>query len=432
MFTNKKISTVYLTNLSFCFFPISLIIGSPVVNLNLLVFLILSFFHVKKNNYKFKINYANLTLTCFFLFVILSTIINIKSLNYEYALKSVFLLRFLFLYIIVEILLINKSLDLKKFFITCLLCTAFVSLDIIYQFIFGYDIFGYPQHDGQIAGPFYSEGVGGSYVQRFSLFSIFGSLFFFKEKYKKYFLFVIILLISLAVFIATNRMSVLLIIFSIFLLIIFYKKNRLTVVLSFMTFLLGVLLLFNYNEEINARYVIFYEKIIKEKGIQYGEEDAATGEWKAKLEVNEKTTINLYSHNRIYYTVVESWKNDPIIGGGYKSFRVKCKDVLHKKKNIICSTHPHNYHLEVLHDFGIIGFILISIFVFLKIYDAFKFHFSSSRNQNYDLYFIPITIIFLSEIWPLKSTGMLFTTWNGTIVWLIVSLTAIYELNKKK
>ena len=55
-----------------------------------------------------------------------------------------------------------------------------------------------------------------------------------------------------------------------------------------MTFLLGVLLLFNYNEEINARYVIFYEKIIKEKGIQYGEEDAATGEWKAKLEVNEK------------------------------------------------------------------------------------------------------------------------------------------------
>ena len=182
----------------------------------------------------------------------------------------------------------------------------------------------------------------------------------------------------------------------------------------------------------NARYVIFYEKIIKEKGIQYGEEDAATGEWKAKLEVNEKTTINLYSHNRIYYTVVESWKNDPIIGGGYKSFRVKWKDVLHKKKNIICSTHPHNYHLEVLHDFGIIGFILISIFVFLKIYDAFKFHFSSSRNQNYDLYFIPITIIFLSEIWPLKSTGMLFTTWNGTIVWLIVSLTAIYELNKKK
>ena len=47
-----------------------------------------------------------------------------------------------------------------------------------------------------------------------------------------------------------------------------------------------------------------------------------------KLEVNEKTTINLYSHNRIYYTVVESWKNDPIIGGGYKSYRVKCKAVL--------------------------------------------------------------------------------------------------------
>ena len=178
MFSNKKISTIYLVNLSFCFFPISLILGSPMVNVNLLAFLILSFFHVKKNNYKLKLNYTNLSLACFFLFVIITTFINIKSLNYEYVIKSVFLLRFLFLYIIVEILLINKCLDLKKFFITCLLCTAFVSIDIIYQFIFDYDIFGYPQHDGQIAGPFYSEGVGGSYLQRLSLFSIFGSLLF--------------------------------------------------------------------------------------------------------------------------------------------------------------------------------------------------------------------------------------------------------------
>ena len=86
-------------------------------------------------------------------------------------------------------------------------------------------------------------------------------------------------------------------------LILFYKKNRFTIGLSFVTFLLGVVLLFNYNEDINERYVIFYEKIIKEKGTTYGGEDADTGEWKAKLEVTaEKTTINLYSHNRIYYT----------------------------------------------------------------------------------------------------------------------------------
>ena len=26
-----------------------------------------------------------------------------------------------------------------------------------------------------------------------------------------------------------------------------------------------------------------------------------------------------------------------------------------KKKKILCSTHPHNYHLEVLHDSGLLG-----------------------------------------------------------------------------
>jgi len=431
MFSNKKkISVNYLINLLFCFFPISLIIGSLIVNVNLFIFLILSFLYIKKNNYKTNLDYTKIILTCFFLFIIITTFINIKSLNYEYAIKSVFLLRFLILYIIVEILLINNCLNIKKFFITCLLCTAFVSIDIIYQYIFGYDLFGYEQWEGQISGLFYSEGIGGSYIQKLSLFAIFGSIFLFKENYKKYLLFLTILLILTATFVATNRMSFLLMIFTIFLLFLFDKKNRPVVGMSFLAFIITATILINFDKEIKARYHHFYAKITG----HYLEENNKEKNNEVNIDEKKKKKripINLVSHTRIFFTAYESWKNKPILGNGYKSFRIKCKDVLHKRKNITCSTHPHNYHLEALHDTGIIGFILLSMFVFLRLYKAFKSHFSSSRNKNYDYYFIPITILFISEIWPLKSSGMLFTTWNGTMVWLIIALTSIYELNKK-
>ena len=35
----------------------------------------------------------------------------------------------------------------------------------------------------------------------------------------------------------------------------------------------------------------------------------------------------------------------------------------------------------------------------------------------------------LIEIWPLKSTGRLFGTWNGTTVWLVIALTSITKIN---
>ena len=40
----------------------------------------------------------------------------------------------------------------------------------------------------------------------------------------------------------------------------------------------------------------------------------------------------------------------------------------------------------------------------------------------------------LIELFPLKSTGSLFTTWNGSLVWLTVALVnyKIHEINNKK
>ena len=49
---NQKINENTLIELLFAFFPISFIIGNLVLSLNLLLFLILSLFVIKKNNIK--------------------------------------------------------------------------------------------------------------------------------------------------------------------------------------------------------------------------------------------------------------------------------------------------------------------------------------------------------------------------------------------
>ena len=53
-------------------------------------------------------------------------------------------------------------------------------------------------------------------------------------------------------------------------------------------------------------------------------------------------------------------------------------------------------------------------------------------SKNYKpnaMYMIPIVLALLIEIWPIKSSGSLLSTWNGTFIWLVISLSPI--LNKK-
>ena len=431
MFLNrKKISLNNLVNLLFCILPISLTIGSLVVNINLSLFLILSIIYIKNNQLRLNFNYTNGILICFFIYIIFSTFLNVKSLGYEHVIKSIFLLRFLIFYLVIEILLINNILKLKNLFYACLVSVSFVCVDIITQYILGYNMLGFAPWEGRRTGIFTSEGIGGSYIQRFSLFAIFGSLLFFKKK-KLLIFFISIVLACVAVFVASNKMSFLLINFSILILLLVGKNYRLIVASAFTaSILISIFLIINDKGSSNVhplknQYKNFYRLLIAtEKVVENNNLDSE------KIEI-KKRSINLFSHTRIYYTAIESWKNQPVIGNGHKSFRVKCKNVLHKRENLICSTHPHNYQLEILHNYGLIGFFLTLIFALSIIYKLFRSYLSLNKNEKFYLYLLPIGVTFLVEIWPLKSTGMLFTTWNGTIVWLIISLTSVFNLNKK-
>ena len=194
----KNLPLEHITNFLFCLLPISFILGNSIVHLNLYAFLILSILYIKEENYKINFSLSNKILICFFILIIISSTMNyfvgeLKELNkfemikYSRTFNSILLFRFVILYLVIETLLIKNKLSLKKFFITCLLCTSIVSFDIIVQYIFGYNLLGYKINinTGNITGMFENEAIAGSYIQKFSLLSIFGSLFLFRKKNKK-------------------------------------------------------------------------------------------------------------------------------------------------------------------------------------------------------------------------------------------------------
>ena len=114
-----------------------------------------------------------------------------------------------------------------------------------------------------------------------------------------------------------------------------------------------------------------------------------------------------------YLTAISIFKNYPLFGSGLKTFRYECQkkkydDINSKSSNLRCSTHPHNFYLEILSETGIIGFAIFFSFLILIFKNILKDIFKKKNKSG----FITISIFFLF-FWPLKTTGSIWASWNS-------------------
>ena len=438
---NQKINENTLIELLFVFFPISFIIGNLALSLNLLLFLIISLFVIKKNNItlRFKkyywipiIFFAYLFINTYFQFsneTILGKAIEKFSFTSSPIFKSIILIRFILLIFVVDILLEKKILNLEKFFLSSLICTSFVSFDVIFQFIFGYDIFGFKGSGRWNSGPFNDEFIAGSYLQKFSFFSIFYLLEIFKNtKINKLLISLIISFHLIAVLLAGNKMPLLLFLFGFFLIFISFRNLRQIILISTILFLLVFTFLFQANSNIKNSYIGFAKSVISLINIKSNQNlkvDQAKNLSKDVGHTMQERKVYTSSHKGLFKTALIMWKEKPITGYGLKSFRFQCWNVMYTSNdaNLRCSTHPHNYYMEILAETGIIGFVLLILFFIFILKNNYKhikeYNIKPSKELNFIL---PIILVILIELWPLKSTGSFFTTWNATFIWLTISL----------
>ena len=128
------------------------------------------------------------------------------------------------------------------------------------------------------------------------------------------------------------------------------------------------------------------------------------------------------SYIREFYSGYAAWKENFLIGGGINSFYLNCSKTLD-----FCASHPHNYYLEILSELGIIGFIiLIIIFNYIFMIIGVKNYLSLDFNSNL---IYPFALLFLVEVFPLKTSGSFFTTGNATFIFFIIAI--IVSLSKK-
>ena len=459
---NQKFNLTKLVEILFYAFPLSFILGNLIVSLNLVAFIISSLFLIKKEKMTFKLNMAHWLIVAFFVYVLLSTTIQFQIPGFlsEYTkdwplqnhptFKAFLLIRYLILVFVVNILFVNKIINLKKLFLFSLICSSFVCIDIVFQYFNGSDLFGYKNLIDRNSGPFGDEFIAGSYLLKFSFFSFFGFLALNEnKKYSSIFLIIIIALHLFAAALAGNRMPMLLFLFGCFLIFVLIKNLRMIMCLSMIAFLTMFMSLIKFDKNFGNTYSTFFSEInilnyltnsknITEKPVVESKKSKTNPQMRG-----EKTKENIFlrgsGHNSIFQTSFWMWKMKPVTGFGLKSFRIKCWDVLTMIKNSIfgqkanlgCGTHSHNYYLELLVETGIVGITLIILFFVIILKNSFLYLKNYYQTKNNEIYFlIPIIIIFLVEMWPLRSSGSFFTTWNATFFWLYFPLLITFQKTK--
>jgi len=432
IFKSIKNQNNLFLNVLFSLIPLGFIVGNSFLNTNIILLILFSLIFFKKKIFDIKINFLDKLICVYFAYTILVALIHLlesywlklENFNVEIIYKTFFYLRYFLLYFTIRYLVEKDLINFKWFFITSTFFCLFVSFDIIFQFFFKRDIFGYEIINiRKLAGPFGEELIAGGYIQRFFLFFIYLFSNHFSKKKLNYYSLVFSIIIFTGILLSGNRIPFVLLVITVLLLIFFDKKIRIKMILfltiGFFTFLS---LLNNFQVKVNYQAFLFQaEKLIN---ISLSLNDT--------IESKRADRLKLPEHFNEFQTFYGTWLMNKYTGGGIRSFRFNCPNREYRSLNERdeCNIHPHNYYLEVLTDLGLIGLIILCVLFSSIFYATFvKKYFFKTRFVESDT-ITPFIFIFIAEVFPLKSTGSFFTTSNSVFLFLIISI--LVSLSQKK
>ena len=393
---NKKkisIDSILLINLVLAFFPISFVLGNLITNINLVLFCVLGIFHLRSKILTTKFNLPIKIIFLLFFIIFFSTSLSfIKSLyfeGYEYIhlvrlIKSVMFFRFFLMLIIIYFLNELGILNLKYFFISAVFSSLIVSLDVLYQYIFGVNIIGLISYGHHNSGFFGDELIAGGFIQNFSFFSIFFATFVLEKKKNIRFVLIAILIciLGIGIMLSGNRMPFVLFLFGIILTIFLNDKLRKTISAGAICLIILMQFVFSNDSTIKTTYMSFYYNAtsVLTSLVNFSKNDPKkSNKIEEEFEIDQNklkpdTPLGFDAfytyvshHERLISTALVTWKQNKIFGNGIKSFRIDCQklqllgpeinlqeEAIKHKKNFLCSNHPHNYYLEILTETGIV------------------------------------------------------------------------------
>jgi len=395
-------------------------------------FIIYSYIFLFINKIKIKIFFTDYLIFIFFFSSIISTIISYGNSNYIILAKSISDIRFALLFLLIRNLFFYKIIRINTLLTLSFVCVIFLSLDILLQFIYGKDILGYTIIDGRYGGIFGKEAIAGSYIQKFSILAILASCYFkFKNNQKKrWLIFFTIILLGMGILMTLDRAPFFIYILSLFLLFILFKNYRIIIFSSLITIIILFSIMYKNNNLVQHRYGPIYlnAKIIILEITNLITKEKKSNEY--PFSVQEMTMQTGIEYFKLFNSAIYTFKNNFFIVSGSKSFYKSCNELIKYRKDLLCAPHPHNIYLEILINQGIVGIVIFFIFL-LSILKKYYLDLIATKKNNFEkILILSFFIIFITELWPLRSYGSIFQTVNGTLFWFLISLTSSKLLAK--
>ena len=354
-------------NWLFALFPVSFILGNLAINLHLVLFVIIGCIYLNKKKEKLSEKFPILIFFIFCVILIISSFYNQAGVE-----KSFLFLRVLVFYYIGLLLLKEKEFNFEIVFTIFSIIVIIISLDLIFQYFTSYNIIGLEKKTIGASSFFFDEGVAGSFLQSFGFFSIYKIFMKFERKTAKNEIIksLLVSIISIGIFVSSQRMPMIIwILFLTFYGMVFYKSKLKSILFSYIILSFFII---SFSSPIErTRYTSFYtnaKSILDRSTMVYktNKDEKKLNQIKLHLgEQNHLKTKDLNfvkgtGHANLFGNAMFIWEKNKFLGIGYKNFYNKCAEY----KLLRCSTHPHNYYLDILVTVGLLGLMVLIIYLF--------------------------------------------------------------------
>lgn len=393
------------------FFPVSILLRSAVLNLYLVIASLFFIFWSYKKKY-FLFSLKNNWVWFYLIIIAYLILISLFSTNISPSLKSALSqLRFIFFVLFLGCISFTED-NIKKFIRYTSILILLICFDTLLQYFNGKDLFTfeaarYADIPVRLSGPFGDELIVGTFIAFIAIPII--SYFFYNfskfSKSEKLHNIIFTAICFFTVLLSGERIAFLIFASSLLIIVLINFGIKKSFFFS-LIFLATVFFFIQNNKSTNNRAIIFYDNI---------------------------RSFQNSDHFKLFTSAYNIWDQNKLFGVGLKNYRLVCDvktiDPI-TMQNTVCSTHPHNVYLEIMSEAGLIGFILFIIFFFL----IFLYIIKNMKliNSNFKGLFYGCSIILLSYIWPIRSHGSFFSTFNASFFWFNLGIIYLLIIFAKK
>ena len=329
---------------------------------------------------------------------------------------SVFYFRYIFFAMGIWYLLDHNPHLSLCLLIVSVLSLIVVSLDGIYQYFIGYNIIGNEKwSDSRLTGFFGDEPIIGRYIAYFSTFIF--SLFYQHFEANKKTIFISIgfmIFCEVVTFISGERAPLLYITLFSILVIIFMPHLRLYRINGGFVSILIIFSIIQINPTAKKRMIDETINQVSETQLPY---------------------LPYSSHHEEHYiSGLRMFADNLWFGIGTNVFSLECEKEKYRVSNRSCTTHPHQYYIQILAELGIIGFLFIfSFFLYLSwslLKQFFLLIFKKQKKLlSFDTFLFHI-LIFIYW-WPIVPHMSLYNNWNNVLIMLPLGFYLKLKFEKK-